>query len=70
MKNVKNNAKDNSSWLLGACCNARAVRKNDNTMTIRVKQVIMIISEGAIASSVKKMTIRMLRSNSCGLSGS
>ena len=70
MKKVRKRENAMSNWLLGACCNASAVRKNDRTITIRVKQVIMIMSVGEIARRVKKMTMRMLKSNSCGLSGS
>lgn len=47
MKNVKNSANEIITVFGGVCCTPMAVRRNDRTMMIRVKLVIIIKMDGA-----------------------
>ncbi len=51
-------------WLAGEPCNCRALRTNESTMTMRVKQVINSRIEGASVSKVREKRILMPMSTS------
>ena len=51
-KNVKNSESPTMIWLDGAPCRDRAERTKDRTMTMRVKQVIKRMMDGASVSRV------------------
>ena len=57
MRNVRNRAIPVSTMFGGVLWVCIAVRRNPSTMMIRVKQVIIISSEGASAMSVSRMII-------------
>ena len=57
MKKVRNSAMPVMTMFGGVLCVCIAVRRNPRTMTIRVKQVIMIRIDGASAISVSSMII-------------
>ena len=47
MKILKKSAKLTSTTFGGDCCNPRAFLRNEKTITIRVKDVVIIAIEGA-----------------------
>ncbi len=61
MKNVRNKARDITTVLGGVCWTPMAVRMNDNTTIMRVKEVIIIKIEGASESTVISATIWISR---------
>jgi hypothetical protein len=54
------------TWLAGAPCKVNALRTKDRTMTIRLKQVISRMIEGAIDSRVMAKSTWMATSTSFG----
>ena len=51
---VRNKASPTRIWLGGDCCVPRAFRRNDSTITILVKLVIIMIREGTTARNRNK----------------
>src|ERR1700722_8558807 len=66
MKNVRNSDKPMIIWLEGVPCNESAERTNESTMTMRVKQVIRRMMDGASDSSVMTASTLMALSMSSG----
>ena len=54
---VRNKASPTRIWLGGDCCVPRALRRNDSTITILVKLVIIMIREGTTARNRNKNMI-------------
>ena len=52
MKSDKNRAMPINTWFGGVCCSPNAFFKNDRTIIILVKQVVIIRIDGASASTV------------------
>lgn len=69
MKNVMNRENPISSWVAGVPCKESAVRKNEKTITMRVKLVINMIIDGASVRSVMTNKIRIATSMSFGWVG-
>jgi hypothetical protein len=66
MKKVRNSDNPMMIWLEGAPCSERAERTKESTMTIRVKQVINKMMDGASVSSVMTARTLMALSTSTG----
>src|SRR5580692_3944980 len=66
MKNVMNSESPMITWFAGAPCNDKAVRTNDRTTAIRVKQVMSRMIDGATVSNVRAKRIFTAASALCG----
>ena len=66
MKKVKNKASPINTWFGGICEVPIALRKKDNTIIIRVKDVIKIKIDGANAKTVSNKIICIVFTVSCG----
>ncbi len=57
---VRNRARPTSTLLGGVCCSPIAVRRNESTMTMRVKEVTITRIDGATLSTVISITRRRI----------